>query len=128
MLIKFGSNIAKALVLALLVWSFCVLSVAEIRAQNIAQPNSGGGPTAAVDLTTKTAEPSPPSKKPETVEEKLSALQQHLEQLQKTVEEQQETIRLLALQLNRSDSSTVTAAIRVEPISDGPQTPSVEDR
>jgi len=127
MLTEFGSNIAKAIVMGLLVWSFFTLSLAEIRAQNIAQFNSGGGPTAAVDLTTKRVEPSPP-KKPETFEEKLSALQQHLEQLQKTVEEQQETIRLLALQLNRSDSSTVTTAIRVEPISDGPQTSSVEDR
>ena len=35
---------------------------------------------------------------------------------------------MLALQLNRSDASTGTTAIRVEPISDGPQTPSVEDR
>ena len=128
MLIKVGSKIAKTLVLALLVWSFCVLSGAEIRAQNTTKTNSEDGPTGAVDLTTKTAESSPPSKKPETVEEKLSALQQHLEQLQKTVEQQQETIRLLALQLNRSDSATVTTAMRVEPISDGPQTPSVEDR
>ena len=128
MLIKVGSKIAKTLVLALLVWSFCVLSGAEIRAQNTTKTNSEDGPTGAVDLTTKTAESSPPSKKPETVEEKLSALQQHLEQLQKTVEQQQETIRLLALQLNRPDSATVTTAIRVEPISDAPQTPSVEDR
>ena len=128
MLIKVGSKIAKTLVLALLVCSFCVLSVAEIRAQNTTKTNSEDGPTGAGDLTTKTAESSPPSKKPETVEEKLSALQQHLEQLQKTVEQQQETIRLLALQLNRPDSATVTTAIRVEPISDAPQTPSVEDR
>ncbi|HEV2826041.1 MAG TPA: putative porin [Pyrinomonadaceae bacterium] len=125
MLTKSGSNFAKAFVLALVAWSFFALSVAEIRAQNIAQPNSGGGSTAAVDLTR--VEPSAP-KKPETLEEKLSALQQSLERLQKTVEQQQETIRLLALQLHPSDSSTVTAAIRVEPISDGPQTPSVEDR
>ncbi len=128
MLKEFGSTVAKALVLVLLVWSFCVLSVVEISAQNIGQPNSGGGPPAAVGLATQTVEPLPPFKKPETVEEKLSALQQHLEQLQKTVEAQQETIRLLALQLSRADSSTVTPTIRVEPISDGAQTPSVEDR
>ena len=125
MLTKFGSNIAKAFVLTLLVWSFCVLSVTETRAQNITQSNSGDRPAAAVDV--KTAEPSPP-KKPETVEENLSALQQSLEQLQKTVEQQQETIRLLALQLRRSGSAIVTPAIRVEPGSDAPQTPSVEDR
>jgi hypothetical protein len=127
MLTKFGSNIAKAFVLGLFVWSLCALSLAETRAQNIAQPNSGGGPTAAVDLTTKRVEPSPP-KKPETLEEKLSALQQSLEQLQKTVEQQQETIRLLALQLNPTAPSTVTTAVHVEPISDAPQIPSVEDR
>ena len=127
MLTNFGSNFAKAFVLGFFVWLFCALGLAETRAQNIAQPNSGGGPTATMDLTTNRVEPSPP-KKPETVEEKLIALQQSLEQLQKTVEQQQETIRLLALQLHPSDSATVTTAIRVEPISDGPQTPSVEDR
>ena len=128
MLKEFGSTVAKALTLALIVWSFCVLSVAEIRAQDHAQPNSGGGPTATVDLTTKTAEPSLPAKKPETVDEKLSALQQQMEKLQKTVEAQQETIRLLARQLSRSDSSPVTPDIRVEPTSAGPQIPSVEER
>jgi hypothetical protein len=127
MLTKSGSNIAKAFVLGLLVWLFCAMSTAEARAQNLAQPGSDGGPTEAVDLTTKRVEP-PSPKKPETLEEKLSALQQSLEQLQKTVEQQQETIRLLALQLKPSDSATVTTAVRVEPISDGPQTPSVEDR
>jgi hypothetical protein len=127
MLTKFGSNIAKAFVLGLFVWLFCALSPVETRGQNIAQPNSLGGSAAAEDLRTKRVEPSP-SKKPETIEDKLSALQQSLEQLQKTVEQQQETIRLLALQLKPADSSIVTAAIRVEPISDGPQTPSVEDR
>lgn len=128
MLMKFGSNIAKALALGLLVGSFCVLSFTEIRAQNTTKFNPGDGPTGALDLTTKRVELSPPTKKLETIEEKLGALQQSLEQLQKTVEQQQETIRLLALQLNRSDSATVTTAMRVEPISDGPQTPSVEDR
>jgi hypothetical protein len=125
MTIKVGSNIAKAIVLGLLAWSFCALNLAEIRAQNTPQPNSGDRPVAAEEI--KASEPSPPAK-PETVEEKLSALQKSLEQLQKTVEQQQETIRLLALRLKPSDSSTVTTAIRVEPISDGPQTPSVEDR
>lgn len=124
--IKFGANIAKALVLALLVWSFGALSLTEIRAQNIAQPNSGG-PTAAVDLTSKRVEPSPPAKQ-KTVEEKLKAMQKSLEQLQKMVDQQQETIRLLASRLNRADDSTVATTVRVEPISDGPQTPSVEDR
>ena len=128
MLMKFGSNIAKALALGLLVGSFCVLSFTEIRAQNTTKFNPGDGPTGALDLTTKRVELSPPTKKLETIEEKLGALQQSLEQLQKTVEQQQETIRLLALQLNRSDSATVTTAMRVEPSSDGPQTPSVEDR
>jgi hypothetical protein len=134
MLMKFGSNIAKAFVLALVAWSFFALSVAEIRAQNIAQSSSGDRPTAAVEVARKAVEPSPP-KRPETVEEKLSALHQLLEQqslqlnqLRQTVEQQQETIRLLALHLIPSASSTVTTAIRVEPISDGPQTPSVEDR
>jgi len=123
MLTKFGSNIAKSLVPGLLVGLFSVLSVAEIRAQNIPQSNSGDR-AAAVEI--KTAEPSP--KKPETVEEKLTALQQSVEQLQKTVEQQQETIRLLALQLKPADSATVTKAVHVEPISDAPQAPSVEDR
>lgn len=127
MLTKSGSKIAKAFVLGLLVGSFCALSLSETRGQNITQPNSGGGPTTAPDLTTNIVEPSQP-KKPETFEEKLSALQESLERLQKTVEQQQETIRLLALQLHPSDSSTVTTAVRVEPISNGPQTPSVEDR
>jgi hypothetical protein len=126
-LTKSDSNIAKTFILGLLVWLFCALSIAETRAQNLTQPGSDGGSTAAGDLTPKRVEPTSP-KKPETIEEKLSALQQSLEQLQKTVEQQQETIRLLALQLKPSDSSTVTTAIRVEPISDGPQTPSVEDR
>jgi hypothetical protein len=125
MLTKFGSNTARSFALGLFVWLFCALSLSETRAQNITQPNSGGGPTAAVDLMK--VEPSPPMK-PETFEEKLSALQRSLEQLQKTVDQQQETIRLLALQLRPSDSSTVTTAIHVEPISDGSQTPSVEDR
>lgn len=129
MLTTSGSNIAKAFILGLFVSLFCALSLAETRAQNIAQPNSGGAPAAAVDVTTKSVEPPIlPPKKPETVEERLSALQQSLEQLQKTVEQQQETIRLLALQLNRSDAATVTTAVRVEPISNAPQTPSVEDR
>jgi hypothetical protein len=134
MLTKFGSNIAKAFVLALLAWSFGALRVAEIRAQNIAHSGSGDRPTAAVDLATKAVEPSPPAK-PETVEEKLSALQQLLEhqslqlnQLQQTVDQQQETIRLLSLHLNPSASSTVTTGIPVEPISNTPQAPSVEDR
>ena len=134
MLIKFGSNIAKAFVLALVAWSFFALSVAEIRAQSITQSSSGDRPTAAVKLATRTVEPSPP-KRPETVEEKLSALHQLLEQqslqlnqLRQTVEQQQETIRLLALHLNPSASSTVTTAIRVEPLPEVTQTPSVEDR
>src|SRR6476661_8804855 len=124
---KFGSNIAKTFVLVLFAWSFGVLRVSEIRAQNIAQSGSGDRPTAAVNLAEKVVEPTP-AKKPETVEEKLSALQQSLEQLQKIVEQQQETIRLLALQLNPAAPSIVTTAARVEAISDGPQTPSVEDR
>ena len=124
---NFGSNIAKAFVLTLLAWSFGALRVPEIRAQNIAQSGSGDRSTAAVNLAEKAAEPAP-AKKPETVEEKLSALQQSLEQLQKTVEQQQETIRLLALQLNPAAPSIVTTAARVEPISDSPQVPSVEDR
>jgi len=124
---NFGSNIAKAFVLTLLAWSFGALRVPEIRAQNIAQSGSGDRPTAAVNLAEKVVEPTP-AKKPETVEEKLSALQQSLEQLQKIVEQQQETIRLLALQLNPAAPSIVTTAARVEPISDSPQVPSVEDR
>jgi len=124
---NFGSNIAKAFVLTLLAWSFGALRVSEIRAQNIAQSGSGDRPTAAVNLAEKVVEPTP-AKKPETVEEKLSALQQSLEQLQKIVEQQQETIRLLALQLNPAAPSIVTTAARVEPISDAPQVPSVEDR
>jgi hypothetical protein len=127
MLTRSGSNIAKTFVLGVLVCLFCAMSIAEARAQNLAQPTSDSGSTGAMDLTTKMVEP-PSPKKPETLEEKLSALQQSLEQLQKTVEQQQETIRLLALQLNRSDSATVAPSMRVEPISDGPQTPSVEDR
>ena len=124
---NFGSNIAKAFVLTLLAWSFGALRVPEIRAQNIAQSSSGDRPNPAVNLAEKAVEPTP-AKKPETVEEKLSALQQSLEQLQKTVEQQQETIRLLALQLNPAAPSIVTTAARVEPISDSPQVPSVEDR
>src|SRR6476659_5383059 len=121
MLTKSGSNIVKTFVLGVLVCLFCPMSIAETHGQNLAQSNSDGGPTGAVDLTTKSVEP-PSPKKPETVEEKLSALQQSLEQLQKTVEQQQETIRLLALPLTRTDSATVTPAVRVETISDGPQT------
>jgi hypothetical protein len=125
---NFGSNLAKAFVPGLFICLFCALSLSETRAQNIAQTNSGGaGPTAAVDFPTTKADPSVP-KKPETFEERLNALQRSVDQLQKTVEQQQETIWLLALQLHPSDSSTITTAIRVERISDGPQTPSVEDR
>ena len=79
MLTKFGSNIAKTIVMGLLVWAFCGLSLTEASAQDIMKPNSGGGPTTAVDLTTKRVDPSPP-RKPETVEEQLSALHQLLEQ------------------------------------------------
>jgi hypothetical protein len=127
MLMNSGSHYTKALVLALLVWSFSVLSVAETRAQNSMKSNSADGPIAAVDSATKRGE-LPATAKPATLEEKLNALQQSVEQLQKMVEQQQETIRLLALQLNRPAASTDTTAIRVEPVSDAPQTPSLEDR
>ena len=134
MRIKFGSNIAKAFVMAFLIGSFCALSVSETRAQDTAQSISSYGPAGTLDLATKTVEPAP-AKKPETVEEQLSALHQLLEQqslrlnqLEQTVAQQQETIRLLALHVEPSASSTVTTARRIEPVSDGPQTPSVEDR
>ena len=135
MLIKFGSTAAKAFTAAFFLLTFSATGLISAQAQTIEPPASGNPPDVSLNLVSKSAESTSP-KKAETVEEKLNALQQLLEQqserlnqLQQTVEEQQETIRLLALQLNPGASSTQpTTAMRVEPATAAPQTPSVEDR
>jgi hypothetical protein len=133
MLNKFGSTAAKAFSMALFACSFFATTVG-VHAQTVAQATAVDASGVSTDLPTKRDDSTPP-KKTATVEEKLSALQELLEQqsqrmnqLQQTVEQQQETIRLLALQVNPTASSTGTTAVRVEPVPDAQQTPSVEDR
>ena len=133
MLTKFGSTTAKAFLMALLGCCFFA-TTAGVHAQTAAQATAVDASEVSTDLSTKRAESST-LKKAATVEEKLSVLQelleqqsQRLNQLQQTVEQQQETIRLLAVQLNPASSSSSTTAVRVEPLPEAQQTPSVEDR
>jgi hypothetical protein len=129
----------------MLVFSLFALSAAGVKAQIVAQSNSGEGhslPREASETAKKAPDTVANVKKPATTEEKLDALahmveeqNERLNQLQKTISEQQETIRLLAGRANGEPGSTttstaITSAVAAAPgeATGSPQPASVEDR
>ena len=133
MLMRSGSHIFRAAIIAFLVGWFSAITVV-VQAQTSESSALTDGPGAENSSVSKHTDSA--IRKPLTVEEKLNLLQQLIEQqnarlnqLQQTVEQQQETIRLLAPQVTPASLLVSTGtAMRVEPEPAPQQTPSVEDR
>jgi hypothetical protein len=131
------SNVVSLLLLFLLF----ALSTAGVKAQSVAQSNSGEGHSLlreASERATKASDTAASVKKPATTEEKLDALahmveqqNERLNQLQQTITEQQETIRVLLGKANGQPELAATmnsTAASAGEAQKTPQPPSVEDR
>jgi uncharacterized coiled-coil protein SlyX len=131
----FGPNNRHASLVAILAFAFFALSAADVRAQSVAQSNSGERQLIASESSKRTSESSSDVRKPATTEEKLGALEQMLEQqsqrldqLQQTIAAQQETIRLLASKLDSREASPAPLPTSVAVATQPAQPPTIEDR
>lgn len=131
----FGPNNRHASLVAILAFAFFALSAADVRAQSVAQSNSGERQLIASESSKRASESSSDVGKPATTEEKLGALEQMLEQqsqrldqLQQTIAAQQETIRLLASRVNSGEASPAPLATNVAVATQPAQPPTIEVR
>jgi uncharacterized coiled-coil protein SlyX len=135
---RFGPDSRYAFLISVLAFSLFAMGAVPVRAQSLAQSNSGDEHRVPNELSKTSAEPSPNKKLagvPKTTEEKLNVLEQMLEQqnqrlnqMQQTIAEQQETIRLLGAKLGGADASPALSAASAAAAPQPAQTPTVEDR